>query len=105
MNPAIPASRLVNVLPSVLAAGGNPLSLNALLLTADISVPIGTVAEFPSARAVSDFFGASSREAELAAIYFAAFDTSSTKPSELLVAQYNAVDVAAYLRSASLEGM
>lgn len=105
MNPAIPASRLVNVLPSVLAAGGNPLSLNALLLTANISVPIGTVAEFPSARSVSDYFGAASREAELAAIYFAGFDTSSTKPSELLVAQYNAAAVAAYLRSASVEGM
>lgn len=105
MNPAIPASRLVNVLPSVLAAGGNPLSLNALLLTANISVPIGTVAEFPSARSVADFFGASSREAQLASIYFAGFDRSSTKPSELLIAQYNSAAVAAYLRGGSVEGM
>jgi hypothetical protein len=105
MNPAIPASRLVSVLPGVLAAGGNPLSLNAVVLTADASVPIGTVASFPSADAVSDFFGPSSREAAIAAIYFAGFDTSTTKPSELFFSQFNTAAVAAYLRSGSFEGV
>lgn len=106
MNPAIPASRLVNVIPGVLAAGGNPLALNAVILTTDTSVPIGEVLSFPSANAVADFFGGSSREAALAAIYFAGFDNfPSSRPSELFFAQYNTAAVAAYLRSGSLEGM
>jgi Protein of unknown function (DUF3383) len=105
MNPAIPARRLVSVLPGVLAAGGNPLSLNAVVLTADTSVPIDTVASFPSADAVADFFGPESREAAIAAIYFAGYDTSTTKPSELFFAQFNTGAVAAYLRSGSFEGV
>jgi len=105
MAPAIPASQLVNVLPGVLAAGGNPLSLNAIFLTDDESVPIGSIISFPSAEAVAEFFGASSREAEMAAIYFNGFDTSTTKPSTLYFAQFNTTNVAAYLRSGSFEGV
>jgi hypothetical protein len=106
MNPAIPASRLVNVIPGVLAAGGNPLALNAVILTTNTSVPIGEVLSFPSADAVGEFFGGSSREAELAAIYFAGFESiNASRPSELFFAQFNTAAVAAYLRSASLEGM
>lgn len=105
MAPAIPASQLVNVLPGVLAAGGNPLSLNAIFLTADTSIPIDTVQAFPSAEAVAEFFGASSREAEMAAIYFDGFDTSTAKPSTLYFAQFNSGAVAAYLRSGSFEGV
>ncbi len=102
---AVPAKQLVSVLPGVLAAGGNPLSLNSIFLTADASVPIDTVQAFPSAESVADFFGASSREAAMAAIYFAGFDTSTAKPSTLYFAQYNAGAVAAYLRSGSFEGV
>jgi hypothetical protein len=105
MPPSIPASQLVSVLPGVLQAGGNPLSLNGLFLTTNISVPVGTVAEFPSAEAVADFFGASTREALMAAIYFDGFDISTTKPGNILFAQYNTAAVAAYLRSGSLAGM
>jgi hypothetical protein len=105
MLPSIPASQLVSVLPGVLQAGGNPLSLNGLFLTTDISVPMGTVAEFPSAEAVADFFGASTREAEMASIYFDGFDISTTKPSNIMFAQYNTAAVAAYLRGGSLAGM
>lgn len=105
MNPAIPASRLVNVIPGVLAAGGNPLSLNAVILTNNGSVPTGQVYSFPSADAVTDYFGGGSREAAIAAIYFAGFDDSTAKPSELFFAQHNLAAVAAYLRSGSLEGM
>lgn len=105
MNPAIPASRLVNVIPGVLSAGGNPLSLNAVILTANSSVPIGEVLAFPSADAVADYFGGSSREADIASIYFAGFDLSTAKPSELFFVQLNTSAVAAYLRSGSLEGM
>jgi hypothetical protein len=105
MTPAIPASLLVNVNPGVLAAGGNPLSLNGLFLTQNISVPVGTVQSFPDADSVADFFGPESREALMAAIYFAGFDTSTAKPSAILFAQFNTAAVAAYLRSGSFEGV
>ncbi len=104
MLPSIPASQLVSVLPSVLQAGGNPLSLNGLFLTTNISVPVGTVSEFPSAEAVADFFGASTREAQMATIYFDGFDISTTKPSNMMFTQYNTAAVAAYLRGGSLAG-
>lgn len=102
---AISASALVNVIPGVLAAGGNPLSLNGLFLTEDASVPIGAVYQFASLEGVQDFFGASSREAEMAAIYFNGFENSQTKPSVIYFAQFNAAAVPAYLRSGSFEGV
>lgn len=105
MLPSIPASQLVSVLPGVLQAGGNPLSLNGLFLTANINVPVGTVSEFPTAQSVTDFFGAGTREAAMAAIYFAGFENSTAKPSNMLFTQYNTTAVAAYLRGGSLAGM
>lgn len=107
MLPSIPASQLVSVLPGVLQASGNPLSLNGLFLTTNISVPVGTVSEFPSAEAVADFFGPASREAAVASIYFAGFDNPSAtaKPSNILFAQFNTAAVAAYLRSGSMAGV
>lgn len=101
---SIPASELVNVIPSVLSPGGNPLSLNAVMLTNSSRVPIGAVQAFETLEDVQDFFGPSAIEATLAAKYFAGFDNATSLPSVLYFAQYNAVDVAAYLRSGSFEG-
>lgn len=102
---SIPASQLVNVLPSVLGAGGNPLSLNAVFLTSDASVPVGSVLPFSTLADVQDFFGPSSLEAALAAIYFGGFTGANTVAGTLYFAQYNTVAVSAYLRSATLAGM
>lgn len=100
----IPASQLVNVIPSVLSAGGNPLSLNAVMLTRSASLPIGDVVGFASVTDVEDYFGPTSIEATLAAKYFAGFTNCTSLPSLLYFAQYNDVAVAAYLRSGSFEG-
>jgi hypothetical protein len=102
---SIPASQLVNVIPGVLGAGGNPLSLNAIFLTADTAVPIGTVMPFSTLADVQDFFGATSVEAELAAIYFAGYDGATSLPSTLYFVQYNTANVGAYLRGGSLADM
>jgi hypothetical protein len=101
---SIPASFLVRANPSVLSAGGNPLSLNAVFLTASTRIPIGTVGAFPSTQSVADFFGPDSIEATLAAIYFAGYEGALTLPSTLYFAQYNAGAVGAYLRSGSFAG-
>lgn len=100
----IPASQLVRVTPSVLAPGGNPASLNGVFLTNSSRVPVGTVRAFATAEDVGDYFGPTSIEATLAAIYFAGFERATSLPSVIYFAQYNAAAVAAYVRSGSFEG-
>lgn len=102
---AIPASALVNVLPGVLAAGGNPLSLNSIFLTENASIPIDTVQAFASLEDVQNWFGASSQEAAMAAVYFNGFTNAQALPSVLYFAQFNSAAVAAYLRSGSFDGV
>jgi len=84
----IPASQLVQVVPSVLAAGGNALAITGLVLTTNTRVPVGQVLSFPSALAVSNFFGPTSKEAGIAAVYFAGFSGSDSLPGALLFSQY-----------------
>lgn len=102
---SIPASKLVNVLPGVLSAGGAAVALSGLILTNSTPVPIGSVYSFSTASDVSDFFGPSSDEAALAAVYFAGFTGSTQTPGNLLFSQYPTVSVAAYARSGSFAGV
>jgi len=102
---SIPASQLVNVIPSVLQAGGNPLSLNSVFLTDDASIPIGTVKAFATLEDVQDWFGPTSIEAALAGVYFNGYEGTLTLPGLLYFAQYNAAAVGAYLRSGSFAGV
>lgn len=105
MNPSIPASQIVNVIPSVLGAGGNALSLNAVFLTDDDTIPLGTVKAFSTVADVEDWFGPTSIEAILAGKYFAGYDNALALPGTLYFTQYNTVAAAAYLRSGSFEGV
>lgn len=105
MGASIPASAIVNVVPNVISAGGSGLDLVGLILTDGARVPIGAVASFSSAEAVSAYFGPLSTEATLAGIYFAGYTGSPIKPASLLIAQYPTADVAAWLRGGSLETM
>ena len=54
---SIPASSIVSVTPSVLAAGGNPLALNGLILSGNPLLPVGPPVSFPSAASVAAYFG------------------------------------------------
>lgn len=99
---SIPASEIVQVVPGVIGAGGSALDLNGLILTDNTAVPVGTVKSFATARDVQRFFGATSTEAVLAGIYFNGFDNSTTKPGDILFAQYPTDDVAAYVRGGSM---
>ena len=102
---SIPAKKLVNVIPGVIGAGGAALTLSGLILTANAAVPIGSVMSFSTPDAVSSFFGPTSTEASLAAVYFAGYDNSTAKPANLLFWQYPTAPVAAYLRGGSLAAM
>ena len=105
MTQSIPAAVLANVIPGVLGAGGNPLSLNAVFLTADTSIPIGTVQAFPSALAVSEWFGPNAPETILANVYFAGFTNCTVLPATLYFAQFNTAAVGAYLRGGSVAAL
>lgn len=105
VTPAIPAAQLVSIIPSVLSAGGNALQLNGLILTQSTKPPIGQVLVFVDATDVQNYFGTTSQEAALAAIYFNGPDRATILPAEILFAQYPEVAVPGYLRSGSLAGV
>src|SRR6266446_2138676 len=100
--PAIPASQIVSVIPSVLAAGGNAQDLIGIFLTQNTRVPYGQLLSFPTSGSVAAYFGSSSNEAALAAIYFLGFDNSNKKPAFVAFSQYNTASISAYLRCGKL---
>ncbi|CAJ9923691.1 putative bacteriophage protein [Burkholderia pseudomallei] len=102
---SIPASLIASVTPSVISAGGSALDLIGVMLTTNTRVPIGSVPSFPTKDAVSAYFGATSAEAQLGAVYFGGFDNSDVKPGALRFMQYPTAPVAAYLRGGSLAAM
>lgn len=102
---AIPASAIVSVTPSVLGAGGSALDLSGIVLTANTRVPIGAALSFPSATAVSTYFGASAFETALANVYFLGFDNSNVKPGAMLFWQYPTASVSAYLRGGNISAI
>ena len=105
MTNSIPASQLVSVTPGVLGAGGNPLSLNGVILSQDSSIPQGAVLPFATAAAVSAWFGPAAPETALANIYFGGFTGANKLPGSLLFAPYNTAAVGAYLRGATVSGL
>ena len=103
--PAIPASQFTSTTSGVIAAGGNPLSLNAIFLTDDNSLPIGQLTNFPSYTSVASWFGAGSNQAKWANIYFNGSDNSTIKPDGLIFAPFPKTAVAGFLRSGVVSQM
>lgn len=101
----IPASQIVSVIPGVISAGGTALDMNGLGLSTAARVPIGSVLSFPTKDAVASYFGASSTEAALAAVYFAGFDNSHVKPGAMLWAQYPQSAVGGWLRGGPIASL
>jgi uncharacterized protein DUF3383 len=101
----IPASGIVNVVPSVLAAGGIGLTGIGLILSHNARLPVGAVESFSGEQAVSSFFGASDALVAEAGIYFDGFEGASIQPSTLLMAQFNQAEVAAWLRGGNISGL
>ncbi|SKC78304.1 Protein of unknown function [Burkholderia sp. CF099] len=102
---SIPASLIASAIPSVISAGGSALDLVGIMLTNNPRVPIGSVPKFPDLDSVGNYFGESSPEYSLAAVYYAGFNNSTKKPGSLGFSQYPSAPVAAYLRGGSLAGM
>ena len=103
--PTIPASQIVNVVPSVITAGGTGLNGIGLMLDNTSRIPVGAVLTFTSPQAVATYFGAASKQASEASIYFAGFSGDTITPVSLLMAQYNQTPVAAFLRGGSVSSL
>lgn len=104
---AIPASKFVSSIPSVLSAGGAAPGMNGIFLdnSGDTSIPIGTAQAFANQPAFASWYGATSLQATVATNYFSGYNGASQIPSQLLVFQYNTAAVAAYMRGGSLAAM
>ena len=95
----------VQINPGVLPAGGSAVDLNGLILTDSQYAPVGSVPSFANKEDVGRYFGFTSTEYGMAAIYFNGYDGSTKKPGSLLFAQFNESAVSAWLRSGSLSDM
>lgn len=98
MLPSIPASKIVNVLASVLGTGGTALALNTVVVTDTSIYPMG---EYGSADDVADVWGYGSDEHNFALTYFAGYTGSTIKPSTLFFARFNKTDASAKLIGAT----
>ena len=101
----IPASNIVNVVPSVLAAGESGVALNGLFLDTNQRIPNGQVLSFASQAAVGAYFGLSSTEYTAAGIYFAGYNGTASLPQAMLFSAYNLTPDDAFLRGASLSAV
>lgn len=99
---SIPASKIVQINPDVVGTGGNPLSLNGVLITKSTAVPLGTILQFNSADAVTDYFGSGSDQEAMATIYFKGFDGATKLPDSLYVSVFAEADTKGYIYGGSL---
>lgn len=104
MAQTIPVSQIATVNPSVVSAGGNPLSLNAIFVDQSLTVPVSSLLSFASNDDVIAYFGSGSTQAALGSNYFLGFDTSTRKPGTLFFGGYAVAARAAWLRGQSLAG-
>ena len=84
----IPISQVVSVTPSALTAAGGVAFINGLIITENAVVPAGTVVEYTTAAAVTTAFGATSTEAQMAAVYFSGYTGANETPSKLYFAGF-----------------
>ena len=96
---SIPASDIVNILPSALAAGGSELSLNTVVFTAASKYPVKQYFDLDTVR---DDFGSTSSEYKFAETYLQGFSGSTIKPYSVFFAEYVNADKAAQLIGLSL---
>lgn len=99
---AIPARKIVNVMPRLMMPGGQELEFSGLFLTENELIPIPAVLPFSGKSAVGNFFGEDSEEYRLASQYFLGYDNSFAKPRTLYFARRINKAEPAYLRGAAL---
>jgi hypothetical protein len=83
--------------------GGSALSLNAVILTTNESLPAKSITPFATLNDVKTYFGIESEEYLAASIYFKGFTGSNIKPGKIYFSTFLATDVEAWLRGDSLK--
>ena len=99
---SVSTSKFVNIIPQLIVAQGSGFELNGLLLTKNITLPIGQVYSFTSASAVSDYFGSNSSEYAFAVGYFKGNKGKTKIPPKLLITNYLLTTQAGWLRGAEI---
>lgn len=102
MLPSIPASNIVNIMPSVIGTGGDSLDLNTVVLC---DTGIYPLYQYASAKAVGDVFGTESDQYKFAQCYFSGYSGATSFPSALFFARYNTADASAKLIGASMKSV
>lgn len=97
---SIPASHVVEVVPSAIDTGGSAYNLNGVFFTTPAPYPART---YTSADAVKDDLGIDSDAYTFAQVYFSKINTATKTPSTLFVVRYNASDIEAKLIGGTLK--
>ncbi len=100
--PTIPFDQVANIQPGVLSAAGNAVDLNAVVLTQSTYAPQNQVLDFTTPTDVSNWFGATSTEASIAATYFAGPNNATATPGLLKFLGYAENAVPGWLLGGSL---
>lgn len=102
---SISLNKDIKIIPGVLAASGDALDLNGVILTNSTYAPIGTLSTFTDDDDVGTYYGTASNEYSMAEIYFQGYTNCTSLPGTLYFWGYNTTDVSAWLRSASMSSM
>lgn len=101
----IPISQVVQILPGVIAGGGQASKLSGLVVTKDTSIPPGAPKSFFGAQDVSDWFGPGAPETVMANQYFPGIVNAGQLPFELKFARFAGAATPAMVFGAQLNGM
>lgn len=101
----IPISQVVQILPGVIAGGGQASRLSGLVVTEDESIPAGQVKSFFTKEDVSSWFGPSAPETTMANMYFPGIVNAGQLPFVMKFAHKATADEPAAVFGAQLAGM
>ena len=93
---------LISTQAGVIQPSGDGLQFNGLLVTSNTQLPVGQFLTLNTLLQVSDYFGTSSTEAAIAAVYFNSFDNSTKIPNALNFYHHATAARSAYLRGGSM---
>ncbi|EIC83985.1 DUF3383 domain-containing protein [Serratia sp. M24T3] len=102
---SISLSKDIKIIPGVLAASGDALDLNGVILTNSAYAPVGTLSTFTDDDDVGTYYGTAATEYSMAEIYLQGYTNCTSLPGTLYFWGYNTTDVSAWLRSASMSSM
>lgn len=96
---------VISTTAGIVQPSGDRLDFTAMVLSQNPSLPLGMVKTFESASLVSDFFGVSTPETQIANKYFNGFDNSTRKPSKISYSFFSPSDTASVIYGAPLDGV